>query len=162
MSGILDYAGSLYYLATDLSGSRLIYWEKLTGVFPKSAPFSLLSMQDGPVIEDKITIEFEYGMRSDPMDPNVLFDINMLSANDNYTTAVRYMQFGPGSTQAYKLPDLRTPGGRALWNNATRADGFARGGATFGLGDQFAKKPIIQAIRGSNNTLNYYLHWLKS
>lgn len=160
MSGILDYAGSLYYLVTDMGGSRLLYWEKLTGIFPKSAPFSLFSMNDGPGLEDKITIEFDYGMRSDPMDPNVLFDINMLSGG-NYYTASRYMQYGPGSPKAYSFPDYSKPEQMSYWANAVRPDGFSRGNANFGLGDQFAIKPIIQAVK-NGQTLNYYLHWLKS
>ncbi|MCM1532726.1 MAG: hypothetical protein NC114_10720 [Ruminococcus flavefaciens] len=162
MSGQLDYAGSIYYLVTDMGGSKLLYWEKLTGVFPKSAPFSLFSMSDGPGLEDKITIEFDYGMRSDPMDPNVLFDLNMLSGG-SYYNAARYMQYGPGSPKAYGFPNYADPSQSSYWKNAVRPDGFARGGATFGLGDQFALKPIIQAVKGNNGkTLNYYLHWLKS
>ena len=113
-------------------------------------------MNDGPGLEDKITIEFDYGMRSDPMDPNVLFDINMLSGG-NYYTASRYMQYGPGSPKAYSFPDYSKPEQMSYWANAVRPDGFSRGNANFGLGDQFAIKPIIQAVK-NGQTLNYYLH----
>lgn len=163
-SGLLDYCGSIYYLVTDMGGSKLIYWEKLTGVFPKSAPFSLLSMENNPVVQDKITIEFDYGMKSDPMDPSVLFDLNMLSGG-TFGAANNYLAYGPaGSGTMYKLPDYSSPAASGGWSKETRPDGFSRGGASFAIGDAFAKKPIIQCVKDTNTTgaYSFYLHWLKS
>lgn len=154
MNGILDYCGSIYYLVTDMSMSKLQYWEKLTGVYPRSAPFSMFSYNDAPGLEDKLTIEFDYGMKSDPCDPNVLFDLNMLSSG-SYTAAANYMRFGP----SYNLKDIdyRSAENAHHWSRSVRADNFK---GPFGLGDAFAAKPIIQSKK-VGNTLNYYLHWMK-
>ena len=78
-NGILDYCGSLYYLVTWMDRRRLIYWEKLTGIYPRTVPMSIHSFNNAPIVEDKITVDFEYGIRSEPNDPDVLFDLNMLS-----------------------------------------------------------------------------------
>lgn len=156
MNGILDYCGSIYYLVTDMSMSKLQYWEKLTGVFPRSAPFSIFSYNDAPGLEDKISIEFDYGMKSDPNDPNVLFDLNMLSAG-SYTRASDYMRFGPAYSNRQKKINYADVGRKSNWSNSVRADNFK---GPFGLGDAFAAKPIIQAVK-NDSTLNYYLHWLR-
>lgn len=157
LNGILDYCASIYYLVTDAGMSRLLYWEKLTGVFPKTAPFSIFNYNDAPAIEDKISVEFDYGMRSDPCDPNVLFDLNMLSGG-SYQMAAKYMQYGPAYQYSVKSIDYSDRSSMKYWNKSQRPDSF-RG--PFGLGDAFAAKPIIQAVK-SGNTLNYYLYWLKS
>jgi len=156
MNGILDYCGSIYYLVTDMSMSKLQYWEKLTGVFPRSAPFSIFSYNDMPGVEDKISIEFDFGMKSDPCDPNVLFDLNMLSAN-SYTQAANFMRYGPAYLNQQKTINYADVNRKSDWSKAVRADNFK---GPFGLGDAFAAKPIIQAVK-NGSTLNYYLHWLR-
>lgn len=156
LNAILDYCGSIYYLVTDASMSRLVYWEKLTGVFPRNAPFSMFSYSDNLDIADKLTVEFDYGIKSDPCDPNVLFDINMLSAK-SYSLAAAYMQYGPAYQYGTASIDYSNINDKGKWANSTRPDSFQ---GPFGLGDAFAKKPIIQAVK-NGNTLNYYLHWLK-
>ena len=157
MNGILDYCGSIYYLVTDMRMSKLIYWEKLTGVFPKSAPLSIFSYNDSPVIVDKVTVEFDYGIKSDPCDPNILFDLNMLSTG-SYSMAAGYMQYGPGYQYGVSNINYSDINQVSAWSNTVRPDNYKR---SYGISDALAAKPIIQAIN-TNGALNYYLHWLRA
>lgn len=77
--GILDYCGSLYYVVTKTDNSRIVYWDKLVGVRPKKIPLSIFDWDDTTKVEDTISVDFEYGIRSDPMDPAILADINTLN-----------------------------------------------------------------------------------
>lgn len=144
-NGILDYAGSLYYLVTDMMNHKLIYWEKLTGIFPKLVPFSLFSTEDNPKIEDKVSIEFDYGIRSDPKDPNVLLDINMLTYGNIYSaqTALRTLSVDPFSGRIDPL--------------ITRADSFA--GGVIGRSNVEAARPVIRSEK-VGIAREYYLEWL--
>ena len=61
----LDYAVSLYYIQTDETMENIIYWEKLTGVFPLKCPDSFFEWSKGnPGKEMNYEIEFAYSMRS--------------------------------------------------------------------------------------------------
>ena len=63
--GILDYAASAYYVVTDETMENIIYWEKLTGIFPLSVPDDIFATQDGINDKDlKYNINFAYSMRS--------------------------------------------------------------------------------------------------
>lgn len=77
--GILDYCGSAYFILTDWSNHRIVYWDKLTGIRPKKIPYSIFSWDDTAKVEDTISIDFDFGNRSDPMDPAVLMDFNVIS-----------------------------------------------------------------------------------
>lgn len=77
--GILDYAASIYYIVTDRTGKFIKYWEKLVGVFPIKAPFSIFSWNDDIFTQDSISIDFQYSFRSDPMDYDVLVDFMAVS-----------------------------------------------------------------------------------
>lgn len=138
-NGILDYCGSIYYFVTDMMMDRLYYWEKLTGVFPRITPFSIFSYNDAPILEDKISVEFDYGVKSDPNDPDVLFDINMLSA-PNYKQAVSYF----------------TDGISGGWQNIARPNSYER---PFGLGNAFALNPVIRMIN-QNGSVSYHLQYM--
>lgn len=154
MNAILDYPASIYYLVTGMDMSRLCYWEKLTGVYPKNIPFSIFSYNDGPWVEDKVSIEFDYGLRSDPCDPDVLFDLNTLSGG-SYQMASAYLS---GGVSGRYREDINYRDRTDYYNSRrfeVRADSYER---PFGLGDAFAHRPIIQAVQ-SNGTLNYYLQW---
>lgn len=155
--GILDYAGSIYYLVTDSSNSRLVYWEKLTGVFPKMVPFSLFTTEDNQKFEDKVSIEFDYGIKSDPCDPNILMDINVLTMKST-------------SAAQQELNGAAAPGGRRVAGPGVSKDvDFSSGLARFdnyhgGIGPRSnveASRPIIrQRIDGRGNK-NYYLEWFR-
>ena len=81
-NAILDYTGSIYYIVTLMDKRTIVYWEKLTGVFPKNVPWSIFSYSNSPFSPDTVTIEFDGGIRSDPNDLAVLLDINTLSLGD--------------------------------------------------------------------------------
>lgn len=74
----LDYAVSLYYICTDITMENILYWEKLTGIFPLKCPDSFFEYdQSDPDKKMQHDIEFAYSMRS-VMDTNDLIEINRL------------------------------------------------------------------------------------
>ena len=169
MNGILDYAGSIYYLVTRRDGRELVYWEKLVGVFPIKLPLSMFSYSDNMILEDVVSIDFSYGIRVDPMDPSILMDINVLSGhayNDiedtmkmgyyytrtpQETSLIEYAERDGNShrpTSVVKYTDEPDGGGEQI-----RAEG-----SQFIAGDVLASKPFIR-MRKLNNTLKYYLCW---
>lgn len=153
-NGILDYCGSLYYFVTDLAMNRLYYWEKLTGLFPKTTPFSIFSYNDAPILEDKVSVEFDYGVKSDPCDPDVLFDINMLSAS-TYQQALQYFQYGITNQSIPKFNIEVASRASAPWSNLARPDSYER---PFGLGNSFALRPVIQMVK-QNGDISYHLQY---
>lgn len=93
-NGTLDYPASLYYLVTKRDGRELVYWEELVGVFPRRIPLSDFSWSDNYISPDTVSIDFEYNIRRDPLDPGILADINCLSinnpdANGYYATRIK-------------------------------------------------------------------------
>ncbi|MCM1230050.1 MAG: hypothetical protein NC489_07955 [Ruminococcus flavefaciens] len=149
-NGILDYAGSIYYIVTRADSTSIVYWEKLTGVFPKTIPLSMFSYNDNLWVEDKLTIEFDYAIRSDPCDPNVLFDLNVLSA-PRVWQAEMYMS--GGLTQQQRMNFNRFNRNTSL---LTRPDSFE---GPYGRGNAYASCPIIRAYRTLDDGLQYYLQW---
>lgn len=79
VNGVLDYAASLYYLVTDRTGKKIVYFEKLLGVFPVKSPMSIFSWNDDIFTKDEISIEFNFAFRSDPMDYDILVDFMFVS-----------------------------------------------------------------------------------
>lgn len=152
-NAILDYAASIYYIVTRADSSSIVYWEKLTGVFPKTIPLSMFSYNDNMWTEDKLTIEFEYAVRSDPKDPNVLFDLNVLST-DNPQQAQFYMNYGLTGQQRmnYNRFNKNT-------SAMTRPDSFE---GPYGRGNAFAVSPMIRAGQSADGGLQYYLQWVRS
>ena len=91
-NGILDYDASLFYLVTKRDGRELVYWEELVGIHPRRVPLSDYSWNDNYIITDTVTIDFDYNIRRDPLDPGILADINVLSiqnTNANLTDIIR-------------------------------------------------------------------------
>lgn len=147
INGILDYAGSIYYLVTRRDGRELVYWEKLVGVFPTSLPFSIFSYNDNMIIQDTVSIEFSYGIRCDPCDPSILMDINFLSG-DSYETITSKTKNG------YRNSVLKN-GSQYLSNER-----FLNNKETpMVLGDVYARNPYISVQKDSNGNLKYYLLW---
>lgn len=145
-NGILDYAGSIYYLVTRRDGAELVYWEKLVGVYPIRCPFSIFSSNDAMILEDKFTIDFQYSIKADPCDPSILLDINFLSG-DSYSTIESKMANGANS---------RKHGGTSVLN----AERFINNKEVpFVLGDVYAKNPYITVKKDSKGRLKYYLQW---
>ena len=147
MYGVLDYAGSIYYLVTLTDMRTLVYWEKLTGVFPKTAPFSMFNYSDAPEIDDKLTIEFDYGLRSEPNDPSILYDINMLAGYNADDAAV----------QLASLPGIENK--NMQYSSYNRFDNWQ---GTGGIGDAWASRPIIHSVTNRvDGTITYLLDWLR-
>lgn len=140
-NGILDYCGSLYYLVTRRDGRELVYWEKLTGVFPTRVPWSMFSTTDQMIVEDNVSIDFTYSIRSDPCDPSVLNDINFLSG-DSYEAMQQKMAIG------WTTPSVLD---NEVWQNNKEYP--------FVKGDVWATNPYI--VRHVDNTgcMKYYLTW---
>ena len=96
-NAILDYDASLFYLVTKRDGRELVYWEELVGVHPRRVPLSDYSWNDNYIISDTVTIDFDYNIRRDPLDPGILADINVLSiqnTNANNTAIIRISSNG--------------------------------------------------------------------
>ena len=78
MNQELDYAVSLYYITTDETMENIIYWEKLTGLFPLTVPDDFFSWTKGqPARDMEYTIRFAYSMRT-VQDEMHLAEINNL------------------------------------------------------------------------------------
>lgn len=108
--GILDYCASIYYVVTRSDNSRIIYWDKLVGVRPKKLPVSMYNWDDAIKIVDSVSIDFEYAMRSNPMDPAILMDINMLN-NRTETQASTILHNDPFNRFEFIQPDRCGIGG---------------------------------------------------
>ena len=141
VNAILDYPASIYYLVTRRDMRELVYWDKLTGVFPLKAPFSIFNYNDGMILEDNLSIEYSYGIRSLPNDPAVLLDINVLSGKT--VNAVS------GQTA------------RKITNSFSDEVLVDNGELNFVKGDVYALRPFITMEKGSTGTLRYYLRWRK-
>lgn len=149
-NGIIDYAGSIYYIVTRRNGSELVYWEKLVGVFPIRCPFSIFSSSDAMILEDKISIDFQYCIKADPCDPSILLDINYLSGDSSSTIKTK-MQNGHGSFKGRRGTSQRTALASERFINAREVP-FVRG-------DVFATNPYITMERDSVGRLKYFLQW---
>lgn len=65
---ILDYACSVYYFLCGSDGQTILYWQKLTGVFPVNTGESTFSWDCGTLLsKPDISIKYMYSMKT-PMD----------------------------------------------------------------------------------------------
>jgi hypothetical protein len=148
MNGILDYAGSIYYLVTRRDGRELVYWEKLTGVFPIRLPFSIFSFNDSMIVSDSVSIDFSYGIKSDPNDPTVLLDIDFLSG-DTYENIKTKMANGWKHSRLQN--GIQVLVDEKMYNSNHEIPMV--------LGDIYAARPYISAQKTSSGNLKYYLLW---
>lgn len=82
---ILDYACSCYYFLCGSDGQTILYWQKLTGVFPVNTGESTFSWDSGTLLsKPDINIKYVYSMKT-PMDIVHLNEFNKL-ANFNPST----------------------------------------------------------------------------
>lgn len=78
---ILDYAVSCYYFLCGPDGSSILYWQKLTGVFPINTGENAFSWDDGTLLaKPEINIKYMYSMRTS-MDIVHLQEFNDLVLN---------------------------------------------------------------------------------
>jgi len=76
---ILDYAASCYYFLCGADGSTILYWQKLTGVFPVNTGENVFSWDSGTLLaKPEINIKYMYSFRT-PMDIFSLWEFNELS-----------------------------------------------------------------------------------
>lgn len=153
VNAILDYPASIYYLVTRRDARELVYWEKVVGVFPTRTPMSIFSFNDSMIMEDSISIDFSYGIKSDPCDPSVLMDINMLS-NQNYNKIVANTMHGDTYLMHGATEDQRKA--NAVYHANRRT--LYNGEWPMVQGDVFAKYPFIRVSKVNGN-LKYYLTW---
>lgn len=156
-TGILDYAASLYYLVTRRDGRELVYWEKLTGVFPVSAPFSIYSFSDDLIVQDRVSFEFAYGVKSDPNDPEVLMDLNYLSgiSSSSFHQIAQSTRYH-STVDGHKNDPFVQKFGKSIVYPDNKQLPFAKGNV-------FATCPFIhmvKSIASGGNTIKYYLDWL--
>lgn len=84
--GIIDYPISMYYIVTDMTGSAILYWEKVMGMFPMSVPNSVFAKEENNpqgIGDLQYNIQFRYTARSRSNDPYILFELNQLTGNQN-------------------------------------------------------------------------------
>ena len=76
---IIDYAASCYYFLCGADGSTILYWQKLTGVFPINTGENTFSWDSGTLLsKPEINIKYMYSFRN-PMDLFSLWEFNELS-----------------------------------------------------------------------------------
>ena len=91
---ILDYACSCYYFLCGPDGSTILYWQKLTGVFPVNTGENAFSWDSGTLLaKPEINIKYMYSMRS-------IMDIFHLSEFNSLTKVNGEMNMNPGSLEA--------------------------------------------------------------
>jgi hypothetical protein len=77
---ILDYAASCYYILCGPDGSTILYWQKLTGVFPINTGENTFSWDSGTLLaKPQIDIKYMYSFKSS-MDPRTLIEFDSLSS----------------------------------------------------------------------------------
>ena len=101
----------------------------------------MFSTTDQMIVEDNVSIDFTYSIRSDPCDPSVLNDINFLSG-DSYEAMQQKMATG------WTSPSVLD---NEVWQNNKEYP--------FVKGDVWATNPYI--VRHVDNTgcMKYYLTW---
>ena len=148
---ILDYCGSLYYIVTKRDNRRIVYWEKLVGIRPKKLPFSMYSWDDTPKVEDTVSVDFEYGVRCDPMDPSILVDINALNREVS----------SPAAAERFVM-QYEHYAGNTRYVNYDLQDQIVRPKVNpFLVSNNFSVGPIITAIKDKDRgTIEYYLEFI--
>jgi len=76
---IVDYASSCYYFLCGPDGSTILYWQKLTGVFPVNTGENAFSWDSGTLLaKPEINIKYMYSFKS-TMDPMIIAEFNSLT-----------------------------------------------------------------------------------
>lgn len=77
---ILDYAVSCYYFLCGPDGNTILYWQKLTGVFPINTSENTFSWDSGTLLaKPEINIKYAYSFKSS-MDMLTIHEFNELSS----------------------------------------------------------------------------------
>ena len=87
---IIDYAASCYYFLCGPDGSTILYWQKLTGVFPVNTSENTFSWDSGTLLaKPEINIKYMYSFRSS-MDVISLMEFNDLIKSNSVVEKVTY------------------------------------------------------------------------
>lgn len=149
----LDYATSLYYIVTDETMSKIIYWEKLTGVFPITVPDSIFSFDQTGRSEGRLeyNITFAYSMRS------TMDDFHLSEINNLYSSFLPRIELGNSNIYdrvGSSINDLERFDPKATFPNSFKYScdtdvnrSLARLTEAFGLSQ--TKEDIIKLIGGT-------------
>jgi hypothetical protein len=118
---IIDYATSIYEIITKSDGNEIIYWAKLTGVFPTTIPHSNYQFTSTDDIDNDIEIQFSGGL-PETLNPRILADFNynagLFVEDSSYQIATKLkpeyqnVSFVPHAKLGFE--DLPTPGGSSI------------------------------------------------
>jgi hypothetical protein len=72
---IIDYATSIYEIITKPDGTEIIYWAKMTGLFPTLIPHSNFQFSPDDKIDNGVEIQFSGGL-PETLNPRILGDFN--------------------------------------------------------------------------------------
>lgn len=72
---IIDYATSIYEIITKPDGTEIIYWAKITGVFPTTMPHSNYQYTYEDRMDNGIEIQFSGGL-PETLNPKIFSDFN--------------------------------------------------------------------------------------
>ena len=85
---ILDYAVSCYYFLCGPDGHTILYWQKLTGVFPINTGENTFSWDSGTLLsKPQIDIKYMYSFKSS-MDPRTLVEFDSLSSTSEISKKI--------------------------------------------------------------------------
>ena len=120
----------------------------------------MFSFSDDLILQDKISIEFAYGIRCEPCDPSILMDINYLSglSSSAINNRVLYTPNQARGSLFVNDPFVKNAG---IENIA-----FANSREVPAKGNALASYPFIHVWKQRNDfssekTLKYYLDWIK-
>ena len=90
--GKLDYDASIFFILTKRDGREIVYFEELVGVHPRRIPISMFSWNDKHVVNETVTIDFDYSIRRDPLDTGMFGDINCLTLGNATGSGAKIIQ----------------------------------------------------------------------
>lgn len=99
---ILDYACSCYYFLCGPDGHTILYWQKLTGVFPINTGENVFSWDSGTLLaKPEINIKYMYAFKS-AMDPIIIEEFNeLISKSGNVKSSYEPRNLATGSTLSH-------------------------------------------------------------
>ena len=132
----LDYATSVYFIRVK-PNMEIVYFHKVTGLFPKGVPHSGMSYNRGDQPQNRVTIEFVGGY-PEPLNTGNLYEFNMNSG----VLDASVIRENSASNYGYD-------------------SGVNYTGGTWGqplVGSPY----IVQSVETAGNPCKYYLGWLNA
>lgn len=152
-TGILDYAASLYYVVVRRNMREIVYVEKLVGIFPISLPFSIFNYNNNYILQDTISIDFAYGIRTDPLDPEIFVDIDYLSG----LNSAMIQKYSASTLNQYNV-EKTSVFNQQFRNRIVQPNQYE---VPFTLGTVLAKCPYVHMVKSRvDDSIHYYLRFL--